>query len=65
MLGVSGTPVSDAMGKLRDLGDRPGDKIKTLNLSGLGSLQYVSFYGWLVMPSRFRSMLSLLTDPYD
>ena len=30
MLGVSGTPVSDAMGKLGDLGDRPGDKIRTL-----------------------------------
>jgi len=29
-LGVSGTPVSDAMGKLGDLGDRPGDKIRTL-----------------------------------
>src|SRR5712671_3230003 len=26
MLGVSGTPVLDAVGKLRDLGDRPGDK---------------------------------------
>jgi len=30
MLGVSGTPVSDAMGKLRDLGDRLSDKIRTL-----------------------------------
>jgi len=29
-LGVSGTPVSDAVGKLGDLGDRPGDKIRTL-----------------------------------
>ena len=65
MLGVSGTPVSDAVGKLGDLGDRLGDKIKNSNLSGLGSRQYVSFYGWLVMPSRFRSMLSLLTVPYD
>jgi len=26
MLGVSGTPVLDAMGKLGDLGDRPSDK---------------------------------------
>src|SRR5712671_1564634 len=30
MLGVSGTPVSDAVGKLGDLGDRPSDKIRTL-----------------------------------
>jgi len=30
MLGVSGMPVSGAVGKLRDLGDHPGDKIKTL-----------------------------------
>src|SRR5712671_7369742 len=30
MLGVSGTPVLDAMGKLGDLGDRPSDKIRTL-----------------------------------
>ena len=30
MLGVSRTPVSDAVGKLGDLGDRLGDKIKTL-----------------------------------
>ena len=29
-LGVSGTPVSDAVGKLGDLGDHPGDKIRTL-----------------------------------
>src|SRR5712671_3976804 len=29
-LGVSGTPVSDAMGKLGDLRDCPGDKIRTL-----------------------------------
>jgi len=27
---VSGTPVSDAVGKLRDLGDRLSDKIRTL-----------------------------------
>ena len=26
MLGVSGTPVLDAVGKLGDLGDRPSDK---------------------------------------
>jgi len=26
MLGVSGTPVLDAVGKLGDLGDRPNDK---------------------------------------
>jgi len=65
MLGVSGTPVSDAVGKLRDLGDRPGDKDKNSNLFGLGFLQYVSFLGWLVMPSRFRSMCSLLTVPCD
>jgi len=26
MLGVSGTPVLDAVGKLRDLGDHPNDK---------------------------------------
>ena len=65
MLGVSGMPVSGAVGKLGDLGDRLGDKDKNSNLSGLGSRLYVSFYGWLVMPSRFRSMLSLLTDPYD
>jgi len=30
MLGVSGTPVSDAVGKLGDLGDRLSDKIRTL-----------------------------------
>jgi len=30
MLGVSGTPVLDAVGKSGDLGDRPGDKIKAL-----------------------------------
>src|SRR5712675_3564243 len=29
-LGVFGMPVSDAVGKLGDLGDRPGDKIRTL-----------------------------------
>ena len=65
MLGVSGTPVSDAVGKLGDLGDCLSDKVKNSNLFGLGPLQYVSFYGWLVMPSRFRSMCSLLTVPYD
>jgi len=32
MLGVSGTPVLDAVGKLGDLGDRPGDK-RTLSAS--------------------------------
>jgi len=57
MLGVSGMPVSGAVGKLGDLGDRLGDKDKNSNLSGLGSRLYVSFYGWLVMPSRFRTML--------
>jgi len=31
MLGVSGTPVLDAVGKLGDLGDRPSDK-RTLHL---------------------------------
>jgi len=30
MLGVSGMPVSDAVGKLGDLGDCLGDKIRTL-----------------------------------
>ena len=30
MLGVSGMPVSGAVGKLGDLGDRPSDKIRTL-----------------------------------
>src|SRR5882672_9634963 len=30
MLGVSGTPVLDAVGKLGDLGDCPSDKIRTL-----------------------------------
>jgi len=30
MLRVSGMPVSDAVGKLGDLGDRPSDKIRTL-----------------------------------
>ena len=30
MLGVSGMPVSDAVGKLRDLGDRLSNKIRTL-----------------------------------
>jgi len=30
MLGVSGMPVSDAMGKLGDLRDRSSDKIRTL-----------------------------------
>src|SRR5712672_136305 len=30
MLGVSGTPVSGAVGKLGDLGDRLSDKIRTL-----------------------------------
>ena len=30
-LGVSGTPVSDAVGKSGDLGDRPGDKITALS----------------------------------
>src|SRR5882672_3997728 len=32
MLGVSGTPVLDVVGKLGDLGDRPGDKC-TLSVS--------------------------------
>ena len=32
MLGVSGTPVLDAVGKLGDLGDRPSDK-RTLSAS--------------------------------
>jgi len=31
MLGVSGTPVLDAVGKSGDLGDRPGDKITALS----------------------------------
>ena len=30
MLGVSGTPVLDAVGKLRDLGDCPSNKTYTL-----------------------------------
>ena len=30
MLGVSGTPVLDAVGKLGDLGDRPSDKCTLL-----------------------------------
>jgi len=32
MLGASGTPVLDAVGKLGDLGDRPSDKCTLLLL---------------------------------
>jgi len=33
MLGVSGTPVLDAVGKLGDLGDRPSDNVCFLILT--------------------------------
>jgi len=35
MLGVSGTPVLDAVGKLGDLGDRPSDKCTLSSMYGL------------------------------
>src|SRR5712671_6757588 len=69
-LGASGTPVSDAVGKLGDLGDRPGDKIRTLICldwdpdcmfpftDGL-SCHRVSYLCYPLVTVRFRSILPL------
>ena len=64
MLGVSGTPVLDAVGKSGGLGDWPDDKLR-FYLIVIWSLLYVALSGWLLMPSCFRSLLPCLSTIYS